>query len=308
MRVAVTGASGFVGARLVDRLLDDGIYVRALTHRARVAPQDGLEVVSGGLSDRDALARLVDGCDAVIHCAGVVAAAAPETFHQVNADGTRRLAEAARAAGVPRFLLISSMAARQPELSAYAASKRAAEGVLAELDAPAWDALRPPAVYGPGDRQILMFFRLLQRGIALLPAGDKARVSLIHVDDLVEAATVWLTAAPASGAVYELGDGKNGGYAWRTIIETASRVLIVKPRYLTPPIGLLRTVSRASKAWGLLSGRAPFLTPDKIREIRHTDWVCRDERFRRLTGWRPRVALGEGLRNTVAWYRARGWL
>lgn len=308
MLVAVTGASGFVGTHLVNRLLDEGMAVRALSHRAPVSAQEGLEIVRGGLDDDAALAALVDGADAVIHCGGLVAAPSDSAFHEVNTEGTRRLAEAAAQAGVPRFLLISSMAARHPELSAYAASKRAAEVALARIEGLNWDALRPPAVYGPGDRQVLIFFRLLRRGIGLLPAGETARVSLIHVEDLVSAATTWLTAAEPSGEIYELGDGKREGYAWRTIIDAAARELIVQPRYMTPPRAMLGAVSHLGRLWGRLSGRAPFLTPGKLREIRHPDWVCRDERFRRLTGWRPRVALGEGLRKTVAWYRAHGWL
>lgn len=308
MRVAVTGASGFVGTHLLDRLIAADHEVRVLTNRAPVARKSGVVTVRGGLASDKAITELVDGVDAVIHAAGVVAARDEATFYNVNAEGTARLARAAQEAGVPRFLLISSLAARQPSLSAYAASKKAAEETLAAMPNLQWDALRPPAIYGPGDEQVLVFFRLLKKGIGLLPAGGSARVSVLHVADLADAIMAWLDAGTAGGGAYELADGQRDGYTWRTLIDAAARELTVEPRYLTPPGGLLNLVSHAMRGWARLTGGVPFLTPDKLRELRHTDWVCRDERFRQRTGWRPRIALGEGLRDTLAWYQARGWL
>jgi nucleoside-diphosphate-sugar epimerase len=308
MRVAVTGASGFVGTHLLERLVAAGHDVCVLTHRTGLARRTGVTVVRGGLDDPAALAQLVAGADAVIHAAGAVAAADESTFYTVNTEGTRRLATAARDAGVSRVLLLSSLAARRPDLSTYAASKKAAEEALAQVDGLAWDALRPPAIYGPGDRQVLVFFRLLKLGIGLLPAGDAARVSVIHVADLADAVMAWLDTETCGGDVYELADGYRNGYTWRTLIDAAARELTIEPRYMTPPRGLLHVLSHGLRAWARLTGAVPFLTPDKLRELRHTDWVCRDDRFPRRTGWRPRIALGEGLRATLAWYQARGWL
>lgn len=308
MRVAVTGASGFVGAHLIERLLAAGHEVRALSHRAKVQGGRDVATVQGGLDDGAALMRLVDDVDAVIHLAGAVAATERETFFEVNTEGTRRLALAARDAAVPRFLLVSSLAARRPDLSAYAASKKSAEDALNEIEGLAWDALRPPAIYGPGDKQVLIFFQFLKHGIGLLPAGGGARVSVIHVVDLADGIMAWLQSGTAAQEVYELGDGYRDGYSWRTLVEAAARELTIEPRYMTPPRGLLNVLSHGMRAWARLTGGVPFLTPDKLRELRHPDWVCRDDRFPRRTGWRPRIALGEGLRGTLAWYRARGWL
>jgi nucleoside-diphosphate-sugar epimerase len=308
MRVAVTGASGFVGTHLVERLLAAGHDVRVLSHRTAPQRHSSVELIRGGIGDPVALKALVANADAVVHAAGVVAAPNERAFHEINTEGTRAVGRAAAEAGVPRVLLISSLAARRPDLSAYAASKKAAEDALAEVGGLAWDAVRPPAIYGPGDRQVLIFFRLLKRGIGLLPAGDNARVSVIHVADLADAIMAWLDTGTASNDVYELADGFRDGYTWRTLIDAAARELTIEPRYMKPPRGLLNALSHTMRTWARLTGSVPFLTPDKLRELRHTDWVCRDDRFPRRTGWRPRIALGEGLRGTLAWYQARGWL
>lgn len=312
MRVALTGASGFVGAPLLERLLDDGHTVAALAHRTPLAPRERLHRVQGRLDDPAALARLTEGADTVVHLAGVVAAADPGLFHRVNAEGTRRLAEAAARAGAGRLLLISSLAARAPGLSAYAASKAAAEAALAEAAAqdraPAWDALRPPAVYGPGDVQILPFFRLLKRGAALVPAPPAARLSLIHVADLVSAIATWVARGKPAGEIYEVADGRENGYTWPEVIETGARVLSVRPRLVRPPAGLLHGAAWSLRLWARLRGGTPFLTPDKLREIRHPDWVCRDRRFEDTLAWRARQDLESGLRGTLDWYRAQGWI
>uniref|UniRef100_UPI0013DB8B8D NAD-dependent epimerase/dehydratase family protein n=1 Tax=Sandarakinorhabdus rubra TaxID=2672568 RepID=UPI0013DB8B8D len=199
--IALTGATGFVGSRvaaLADRPL------RALTRRPQRA-DDPIAWVMGDLDDPHALARLCDGADAVIHVAGVVNAADAAGFQAGNARGTANMLAAARAAGVRRFVHVSSLAAREPSLSLYGASKADAERLVmaCPLD---WVIVRPPGVYGPGDAEMLDLFRLARRGFGLAPGGPDARISLIHVDDLARALLVLAGAGP-SREVLELDDG-----------------------------------------------------------------------------------------------------
>lgn len=306
--IAVTGGAGFVGRALVARLRARGTPVRVLQHRAALADDPGIEVVRGGLDDAEALARLVDGAGAVVHLAGLVAARRQAAFRQVNAEGTARLAAAAQAAGGARLLYVSTLAAREPQLSAYAASKRAGEEALAARGGLAWDVLRPPAVYGPGDVGLLEVFRSVDRGLAVLPHGEGGRIALIHVADLADAILAWLDGPAPSGRVYEVADAGAPGYRWRELLAAIAAELGRRPLYLRPPAGPLRLGAGVAQAWSRVRGEAPFLTPDKIRELYHPDWSADPAPFAARTGWAPQVDLPDGLQETVAWYRARGWL
>lgn len=309
-RVAVTGATGFIGRRVVERLRAEGFEVKALVRRG-AAPVADAEAVQGDLADSDALIRLAEGCDAVVHCAALVAAGSRAAFERTNAAGTRAMAEAAATAGASRLLLVSSLAAREPHLSAYAASKRAGEDACAEVarrGGLAWDALRPPAVYGPGDRQILRLLRLLRGGFAVMPAGADSRLSLLHVDDVAGAVVAWVKSGQARGVAYELPDEAEAGYSWEQVMAVAAEALDVTPRPLRPSRTALRLLGHGLHLTGLVTRRPPLLTADKVAELCHEDWVCRDRRFEADTLWRPCIPLDAGLRETVAWYRARNWL
>lgn len=301
-QIALTGATGFIGSALLRRLVAAGWAVRAL-HRPRrgrtLKSRHGVAWVEGDLDDEQSLRTLVTGTQAVIHCAGTVRGTGPGGFERINAEGTRRLVDAAASVAVaPRFLLMSSLAARMPQLSAYAASKRHAE--LAVEAAPgnvSWTVLRPPAVYGPGDRELVPLFRWVARGVAPLPAGSTGRFSLLYVDDLASAVMRWLELDEAFGRAFELDDGHPGGYDWDTVLATAARVLRegAPVRRLPVPLAMLKLTAAANLAAARVVGYAPMLTPGKVREITHPDWLCDSHDFANVTGWRPAVRLEEGL-------------
>ncbi len=162
MILAVTGGTGFVGRRLIDLALERGHQVRALTRRPQ-EPREGVEWIEGSLEDRDALERLVTASDAVIHVAGVINAPDAAGFEAGNVTGTLAMLAAATAAGTQRFIHVSSLAAREPELSQYGASKARSEDLVRSsgLD---WVIVRPPAVYGPGDKETLELFKMAKAG------------------------------------------------------------------------------------------------------------------------------------------------
>ncbi len=296
--IALTGATGFIGTRLCTQLRDQHYAVRALARnpaRAAALSAAGVDIIPGDLSDPAALASLVDGCDAVIHAAGAVRGNDQAQFMHTNRDGTARLVEAVSGrAPSAHFLLISSIAAREPLLSWYGRSKREGEERLmdSELD---WTILRPPAVYGPGDEEMKTIFDWMARGIALVPGSTAARNSLIHVDDLVEGILACLTSPAARGQRLQLCDGKAGGYDWQELADVAGTVYRRRVRLWHPPTLLLDAIARINLWLGRLSDRPAMLTPPKLRELRHDNWVVDNEAISAATGWAPRISLGEGL-------------
>lgn len=297
MIVALTGGTGFVGRAALDRLLAKGHGVRALARRDQ-PPRDGVEWIVGALADRDSLARLVAGVDAVLHIAGVVNGS-EAAFRQGNVDGTRDLLTVAEAAGVHRFVHVSSLAAREPRLSRYGASKAAAEE-LVEPSRLAWTIVRPPAVYGPGDLDQLDVFRLAKRGLALLP--PPGRMSAIMVEDLA-ALLVALVEQPALPVIYEADDGHpltHTAYA-RAIGRALGRCVLAVPL----PAPVLRLGARIDR---LARGDKARLTLDRARYLAHPDWTADPARRPPNELWTPRITLDGGMAATVAWYRQQGLL
>lgn len=311
--VAVTGATGFIGGHVVRRLADAGWRVRVLARRLPVHPETAdltLDIVIGSLDDEQSLAELVRGADAVVHCAGLVKASDPGAFHRVNAAGTVRLVAAAAAARpAPRFLLVSSLAAREPAISDYALSKRAGEEAVEGARSLSSVILRPPAVYGPGDRELLPLFRCAARGLGLLLGPEGNRLSLVHVGDLAGAVAAALAAdVGPPGSILEIDDGRPGGYSWHDLVALAGVAVGRRVRPIPVPAAALRLAGAAASLAARFTGRPPMLGPGKIREIRHPDWVCRDGGLRGSLPWRPTLTAERGFALTVEWYRRNGWL
>jgi nucleoside-diphosphate-sugar epimerase len=298
--VALTGATGFIGTALIKQLQQAGWQVKALYRpkpgRSPISSQ-GLTWVAGELSDLPSLTSLMANADAVIHCAGAVRGVTQADFDLINEIGARHVAEVAAAQNKPpRLLLISSLAARMPELSHYAGSKM--RGELAIKNSPLrWTIFRPPAVYGPGDRELLPLFQSMAKGLAPLPAGANGRFSIIHVHDLAAAMVHCLGQDAGDGKTFELDDGHSGGYDWPSVIQIAQAVLRDggKIRRLSIPIGLLKLVAWTNFYAAQLLRYAPMLTPGKIREITHSDWLCDNNDITRITGWQPTCELAQGL-------------
>jgi uncharacterized protein YbjT (DUF2867 family) len=305
-RIAVTGATGFVGPHLVTALARRGWTLRLLVRRWSPLPSLAgveAEIVWGDLGDEAALGRLVAGADAVIHAAGLIKARRPADFAAVNRDGTARLSSVT---GNLPFVLLSSLAAREPQLSPYAASKRAAEEIVAARPG-GWLALRAPAVYGPGDRETLSYFRAVARGFAPQPKVPNARLSLIHVADLAEALALAVERPPPP-SIYEVDDGHEGGYGYRDMARAAGLALGRRERPLRLSRRLVEAVAAVNAVAQSLGGPARILTAGKAREIFHPDWAVHDRRFPATVGFVAGHDLAGGFRDTILWYRRQNWL
>jgi 2-alkyl-3-oxoalkanoate reductase len=304
--VAVTGATGFLGLHLVAALAREGAKIRIL---ARRDPNhefwSGIEfeTIHGSLEQEDALARLVDGADAVVHSAGLIKAPNRAAFLRANREGAAAVARATRQyAPQARFIAISTLAARMPEISDYAFSKHAGEEVIRAAYAGAESQLviiRPPALYGPWDKATLSVFQAA--ALPVVPVLSRGRVTVVHVTDAATALTRLAMGAGEPGLFALPG----GNYSMTEVSAAAMRAQGREARLLHVPASVLRAAGAASGLWGRLSGAAPVFSLGKAKEMLYPDWVVHADE---ALAYQPQIGLEDGFASTVAWYRAHGWL
>ena len=317
----ITGATGFVGSQLIEAVARNGLRARALVRKTSdlaLLERHGVERVVGDVTDPAALRRAVEGADTVLHLAAATRALRPATFHAVNGEATGRLVEALEAGGKRRRLVyLSSLAAAGPRgdrpvqaedpprpVTSYGRSKL--EGERAALGSATLSVavLRAPAVYGPGDRDLLPFFRLAQRGVLPLVGPPDRRLQLVHVRDLAEG----LLAAAWSDATGLFHIAEPRSYRWAEVVDLLGSAVGRRGVRVSVPGILVRGAAALSEAAARVRRKPVIFDRDKAREILAPGWLCETERARRELGFEARVPLEEGLRETASWYRAYGWL
>ena len=293
--VAVTGATGFIGRVLLNQLIDKDWKIRALA-RQTSAPflHPAVEWIVGDLNCVEALQELVTGTDAVVHCAGAVKGKSWDSFLSSNVIGTKHLLQAiAKTDSCSRLLYISSLAARQPQLSWYAQSKFDAEQLLSTVaDQLAVTVFRPAAVYGPGDKALTPLLQAMRYGVlpALGPAAN--RFGLVHVNDLVAAVICWLDTEPPISGIYEIDDGTPSGYDYNMIASIAREVLGRQVRHVRIPLKGLSSLAKLNLWLASVLGYTPMLTPGKVQELQYPDWTCDITALQKaLKSWRPEMQL-----------------
>ena len=301
MRIAVTGGTGFVGSHFIDAALAAGHDINALTRRLQPS-RPSVTWIDGSLSDRDSLRRLVKDCDAVVHIAGVLNARDQAAFHAGNVDGTLSALTASTAAGIHRFVHVSSLAAREPALSMYGASKARAEE-LVERSGLDWTMVRPPAVYGPGDTETLDLFAMAKRGIILLP--PKGRLSVIHVGDLARLLLALADPDAPKQTVIEPDDGKPGGWSHDEFAAALGAAVGRKGIRLSMPSPLVKLGAVIDQ---LVRRDRAKLTSDRAAYFSHPDWVVDPAKAAPGGLWQPAITTADGLAATYRWYREAGWL
>ena len=301
-RIAVTGASGFIGRHVVAHLAARGDRVVAVRRPFEPAP----------------LLEMLRGADAIVHLAGVVSALREQDYFAANVDGTKVVAAAARAAGVP-LIHISSLAAAGPAspraprseddppapINAYGRSKLDGERAVAASDGLQWTILRPGVVYGPGDRALLPMFRLAARGFLPLVGRANAAYTFIHIADLVRVITAAVD-RPAAGDTLFVGHPHP--VTTRDLLEGIRAASGVRAAIVPIPLAVIRLAAFAGDAAGLLLGRRAVINSRRYAELASEGFVCRVDRLRDRLGAAAQIGLRDGLADACTWYRKEGWL
>ncbi len=319
MKVLVTGATGFIGSHLTEALLRKGYTVKCLirkTSDTKWIESQAVELFYGDCVDFESLREAVSDCDYVFHLAGLTKACREEDYFCVNVKGTENIVKAILASNsnIRRFILLSSQAACGPSydgkpvteetpprpVSHYGRSKLAAEEIVLKEDIP-FTIIRPPAVYGPRDRDFYMFFKLIKRGI--FPYWGKAKYSMVYIDDLINGIILSAENEKAIGKIYFLSDNKE-----HTNEEIAFCIAKIFNKNLTRvriPWAIMPFL--ASLGERISKGKSIF-NRDKVRELSYNCWLCDCSKAVRELGYAPRVELQEGIKWTADWYRINRWL
>jgi nucleoside-diphosphate-sugar epimerase len=327
MRVLVTGGSGFLGSHIAEQLHRAGHDVRCLvrkTSKTDFLRALGVTLVDGSLDDRASLDRAVKDVDAVVHSAGVVKAKNEQEFREAHVGGTLALAEAAvaNAPRITRFVHVSTAAVMGPSApgaklttsdapnprTRYAKSKLEGERALLALsDRLPITVIRPPAIYGPRDAEILAFFKMVRRSrVAIRLGRSLEQVSMVYGADAADACVRAIDAAVPSGSIYFVDDGEAHSYGSmaRAIADGYGVRLLATPSLPEP---IVRAAAAVSDAFGQAFDRAVMFSTDKLGELLIEHFLLDSEPARRELGWAPRTGFAEGARLTAEWYREHGW-
>jgi dihydroflavonol-4-reductase len=326
LKALVTGGTGFIGSHLVEALLKKGIQVRCLLRKTSdLKWLKGLpiEVHWGDCNDKNSLREAVEGVEQVFHLAGVTKAVHEKTYFEVNAFGTENLIHACLENNprIQKFIYLSSQAAAGPcrngnkkkesdqckPISPYGQSKQMGEELaMAHAQELPLLILRPSAVYGPRERDIYTFFKLLSKRIKpCLPSKDQ-HISLCYVEDIIQAILLAAQVKGSSGEIFFLSDGQD--YRLEEIGDIFAQAMGVNAFCIRVPEWMIIGMASFSEYLSKLSGKPPLLNKGKVEEILQRNWVCDITKAKTALGFEPHISLAQGAKLTFEWYKKENWL
>lgn len=326
MKALVTGATGFVGSHLVDRLLEKKYEVYCLkrkTSSTKWLDGKNIKYVDGDLFSNEALEACIKDMDYVFHVAGVVKAKTKEGFYHGNSDSTKNLLEITYKVnpGLKKFIFVSSLAACGPAktekpvdentvpdpITTYGLSKLKAEDeVYKYKDKFPISIIRPPAVFGPRDTEILIYFKTFSKGLNSVIGFDAKYLSLVYVEDLADAIVLAAENKNADGQKYFVCFDK--AYNWDEIGSLTSELLGKKALKIRLPHSVLYSVGYLAELFSTFSSKPATLNIEKCKDITQLRWVCSNEKIKSELGFVTKFTLEESFRKTIDWYREMKWI
>lgn len=324
MKAFVTGGTGFIGSHLTDRLLEDGDYseIRCLVrNREKWLAEKPITRISGDLMDTETLKNGLNGVDTLFHNAAILKAPDTETFRKANVDATIHLMRLAVEAGVSRVAILSSLAAAGPSdgapitesdpcrpMSMYGHSKLEMEKAVRSMvpNGMSVSMIRPPVVYGPREEQILTWFKLVNRGFCpIVGDGEHPRLSLVHVDDLVDGIILSVKNSLPGVEPYFMSGPEVVN--WNRMRESACKILKRHPFtfYIRP--AWVRRIAKVIEKSASFVGIYPVLNEEKANEM-ILEWTCNHKKAVKTLGYHPKISLDKGFEETLLWYKSNNWL
>ncbi len=325
--IFLTGATGFIGQHLAEKLINDRNKVKIFTRRQiplfSKLEKSGAEILTGELGSKPLLNEAVEGVDTVIHVAGATKTLTEKEMFRVNAEYTKNLLDACNGKNI-RFIFISSQAAAGPAarpdrpvvetddpnpLTWYGKSKLAAEKEVVEWgknNDNKFTIIRPPSVFGPKEKDIFACFKLIKKNIAFIMGFKEKRLSIIYVKDLVNAICHLAQKVKPEGATYFACSDDH--YSWDELFSAIASAM-GKNRYLNLKLPEMTAfpVAFFSELTAKLTKKPALLNFQKIIEMKQDNWICSNYLLK-STGWEPSYSLKEGMEETVKWYRENNWL
>lgn len=320
MKALITGATGFIGSHLTAALICQGLDVACLVRNtSSLKYLEGLNIktVIGDCTDIESLSVAVKDVDYIFHLAGLTKACSEEDYYNVNVKGTENIVKATieNNPGIKRFFYLSSLAAVGPSydgkplsedceqrpVSLYGRTKLEGEKIVYgnRGNLPV-TIVRPPVVYGPRDRDLLVFFKMVKFGV--IPYWGKCYYSFLYVDDLINGIILAALSEGAVGEIFFMTDGNI--YSSDDIIDAISDafqkrpVRLNVPKFVMPALGFI-----AEKARGL-----SIISTDRLRDMKYSHWICDTSKAMNILKFEPKVKIKEGARWTADWYRINQWL
>ncbi len=326
MRVLITGANGFIGSHLAEALHNNGHELHCLVRKTSdLKWLKGVPVQYhyGDLFDQAALRTAVKDVDYVYHLAGVTKAKTKEEYFKGNQLATKNILEAVDEVNpkLKRFIHVSSQTAVGPNepdkpvdettpfhpITTYGMSKMGAEKeCLRFMDKFPITITRPPAVYGPRDKDVFEFFNTMKKGLQPMIGFGKKYVSLIHVRDLAQGIILAGEHPKGAGQTYFISSERF--YDWKEVGDVTSRVMNKRALRLHIPEWGVYVIGAFAEIFSRFSTKPALLNLEKVKDIIQDAWTCSIAKAQREIGFKEKITLETGIAETVAWYKEQGWL
>ncbi|MBI3123818.1 MAG: NAD-dependent epimerase/dehydratase family protein [Ignavibacteriales bacterium] len=322
----VTGASGFVGSHLVDKLLAEGHHVKCILRSSssrKWLEGKPVEIVNCGLFDKAALKEVLKGADYIYHVAGIVKAKTEEEYFKGNVESTKTLLDVAAEVNtnLKRFVVVSSQTACGPSfngkpcseetqehpITTYGRSKFAQEALAKSyFDKLPITIVRPPAVFGERDTEVYLIFKTYKAGLMTLIGFDDKKLNLIHVADLVTGIYEASISPNTIGQKYFVASEEL--YTWPQVGDAIAKALGKRALTLRLPHSLVYSVAAIAQFFAMFSSKAATFNLEKARDFVQPGWTCDVSKAKKDFGFTQKVSLEEGIKRSIDWYKEMKWL